>query len=237
MAKVSDSIDVHKLEDVQLKALWTLDKLHVSKDRLSATEIANYLIENCGASTSRQAVKYALEKEKKLVHKNNSGYKLMEEGRKKLSSVNYNDSVIMIEAGKPFSTKNIVVKDIFDSLKSPTFISDPYLDINTLDLLFKNFDKKKQIKFLTHTIVDKPLGIISRHLNDLRKEGFQIEIGVYSNFDLHDRYIMDDASFWLSGNSLNCIGNKESFIVQLGEDIRQSMLATFNNRWKVANKI
>lgn len=236
MTKISDSIDIHKLGDFQLKALWVLDKLYESKDRLSAVEITNYLVEKSGTSTSRQAITYALKKDKGIVHKNKNGYKLMEAGRKKLSTVNTN-SVIVIESGKPFSTKNVIVKEIFNNLKSPVFISDPYLDINTLDLLFKNFDKKKQIKILTHTIVDKPTGIFSRHLGELRQEGFQIEVGAYSNSDLHDRYIMDDNSFWLSGNSLNHIGSKESFIVRLGEDIRQSMLTTFNSRWKVANKI
>ncbi|HEY4479220.1 MAG TPA: hypothetical protein VI981_02605 [Candidatus Paceibacterota bacterium] len=236
MAKISDSFEVHKLDDLQLKGLWVLDKLSDSKDRLSSVEIADYLIEECGISTSRQAITYALEKEGGIVHKNKGGYKLMEAGRKKLAAGNSN-SVIVIESGKPFSTKNVIVKDIFNNLKSPVLISDPYLDINTLDLLFKNLDKKKQTKILTHKIADKPSGTFSRHLGELRQEGFQIEIGVYSNSDLHDRYIMDDNSFWLSGNSLNYIGNKESFIVRLGEDIRQSMLATFNNRWKIANKI
>ncbi len=236
MVKISNSIDVHKLDDLQLKGLWVLDKLADSKDRLSAVEIADYLIENSNISVSRQAITYALEKEAGIVHKNKSGYKLMETGRRKLAAGNSN-SVIVIESGKPFSAKNVVVKDIFNNLKSPIFISNPYLDINTLDLLFKNLDKKKQTKILTHAVADRPSGIFSRHLGELRQEGFQIEVGVYSNSDLHDRYIMDDDFFWLSGNSLNYIGNKESFIVRLGEDIRQSMLSTFNNRWKIATKI
>ena len=81
------------------------------------------------------------------------------------------------------------------------------------------------------------MGIFSRHLAELRKENYQIEVGVYSSSDLHDRYIMDEKSFWLSGNSLNHLGDKESFIVCLGEDVRQSMMTTFNNRWKVTTKI
>lgn len=236
MGKTSDSFDVHELGDLQLKAIWVLDKLSDSKDRLSAGEVADYLVEECGTSTSRQAVSYALEKDAGIVHKNKSGYKLMEKGRKKLADANA-DSVIVIESGKPFSTKNVIVKQILSSLKSPVLICDPYIDINTLDLLFKNFDKKKQIKILTHTVNDRPSGTFSRHLGELRQEGFQIEIGVYSNSDLHDRYLMDDGTFWLSGNSLNHIGNKESFVVRLGEDIRQSMLSTFNSRWNSSQKI
>ena len=49
--------------------------------------------------------------------------------------------------------------------------------------------------------------------------------------------IINSQTFWLSGNSLNHLGNKESFIVRLGEDLRQSMLAIFNSRWKVSKKV
>ena len=235
---ILDSIDVHTLGDLQLQALWTLEKLsNETKNRFSANEIASYLIETCGVSTSRQAVTYAIGKEKTVCHKNKSGYKLMEPGRKKLIEQTQNNQVIFIEANKPFSAKNIALKDLFDGLQDETSICDPYIDIHTLDLVFKNSDNKKPVKILTKNIIDKPTGTFSRHLSDLRGEGYQIEVGVYTSSDLHDRYIMDSKTFWLSGNSLNHLGSKESFIVRLGEDIRQSMLATFNNRWKVASKI
>jgi len=38
------------------------------------------------------------------------------------------------------------------------------------------------------------------------RKGFNIEVRVYKQSTLHDRYIMDDKSFWLSGNSLNYSG-------------------------------
>jgi hypothetical protein len=239
MSRKSDSLNIYDLKDLQLEAIWILDHFSDSKDRLSSLEIANYLTENYKISTSRQAVRYALEKETGVVHKNKDGYKLMEVGLKKLitpSSKNSNN-LFLIEPGKPFSAKNIVLKNIFDNLKSPILISDPYLDIDTLNVLFKNIDQKKQVKFLTHNLIDKPSGILSRHLKEIRQEGFQIEVGIYSNSELHDRYIMDNNLFWLSGNSLNHLGDKESFLVSLGEDVRQSMLATFNNRWKISQKI
>lgn len=238
MTKISDSLDVHTFGDLQLQTLWALEKLSSdTQDRFSGTDIANHLIETCGVSTSRQAVRYALEKEKSVAHKNKNGYKLMEPGRKKILEQTQNNKVIFIEANKPFSAKNIALKDIFAGLKGETLICDPYIDIHTLDIVFKNSDKKKPVKILTKNIIDKPTGTFARHLADLRNEGYKVEIGVYSSSDLHDRYIMDSKTFWLSGNSLNHLGNKESFIVCLGEDIRQSMSATFNNRWKVASKI
>lgn len=116
MAKVSDSIDVHPLDDLQLQALWALEQLtNGDNDRFSGASIANHLIEVCGISTSRQAIRYALEKEKSVVHKNKTGYKLMEPGRKKLNSQISDDRVVFIEAGKPFSAKNVELKKYFPS--------------------------------------------------------------------------------------------------------------------------
>ena len=161
----------------------------------------------------------------------------MESGRKQLREANGNGEVIAIEAGKPFSAKNIELKKVFSSLSGEIFIADPYLDIHTLDVIVKNVDTTMPVKILTQNLIDKPSGILGRHLAELRKEGYQIEVGVYGSSDLHDRYLMDSNSFWLSGNSLNHLGEKESFVVRLGEDIRQSMMATFNNRWKAAKKI
>jgi len=238
MAKISDSIDVHSLDDLQLQALWALEQLtDVGSDRFSGASIANHLIEVCGISTSRQAIRYALEKEKLVAHKNKTGYKLMEPGRKKLGSQISDDRVVFIEAGKPFSAKNIGLKKIFSQLNGQIDVSDPYIDMQTLDSVFKNIDKKHKVRILTQNVIDKPKGTFGRHLADLRNEGYQVEVGVYSNSDMHDRYIMDIKTFWLSGNSLNHLGSKESFIVRLGEDVRQSMSATFNNRWKIAVKI
>ena len=236
--KISDTIDPHVLPSIKLKAFWVLDRLEESgNDRFSAGAMSTFLIEKYTIKTSRQAIEYALKQDRHATHKNNSGYKLMESGRKQLKELKQKEEVVMIEAGKPFSAKNIALKNIFATLKGEILICDPYVDINTLDIIFKNSDKKKPVKILTQNIIDKPTGTFTRHLADLRNEGYKVEIGVYSSSDLHDRYVMDKQTFWLSGNSLNHLGNKESFLVRLGEDIRQSMLATFNNRWKVITKI
>jgi hypothetical protein len=232
--KISESLDVHNLPDLHLKALWALDKLSSeSNDRFSASAVASYLVEKCGVNTYRQAVDYALAKDRSRIHRNQSGYKLMEPGRKALAALVVN-RVIFIESGKPFSTKNIVLKELFQRLRNRILICDPYLDIHTLDLLFKNVEKEIPLKILTRNIADKPTGTFHRHLAELRREGFQIEVGQHTASELHDRYIMDDSSFWLSGNSLNHLGNKESFLVALGEDVRQSMLTLFNSRWGAA---
>lgn len=100
MEKISDSLNIHTFNDLQLQALWVLEKISSDKqDRFSSLHIANYLIETCGINTSHQAIRYVLEKEKSLVHKNKNGYKLMEPGRKKLLDKLQNN--ISIEVKKP----------------------------------------------------------------------------------------------------------------------------------------
>jgi len=232
--KISREIDVHDLPDLDLQALWALDALCTdTADRFSATTIANFLVEQCGVNTYRQAVAYALEKDNTLAHKNKDGYKLMQPGRTALA-VLITNRVVFIESGKPFSAKNVLLKDLFARLKGEILICDPFVDIRTLDVLFKNVEKQKPVKVLTRNVSDKPTGTFARHLGEMRSEGFQIAIAQYAASELHDRYIMDDVAFWLSGNSLNHLGNKESFLVSLGDDIRKSMLQLFNSRWSAA---
>ncbi len=232
--KISASIDIHALADLQIKAIWVLDNMaNNNEDRFSAIAISNFLIEKCGFNTSRQAITAALNRDKKICNKNRDGYKLMECGRKKLLE-QINDNVVFIEPGKPFSAKNIALKKVFGEFRGNVKICDPFVDIYTLDIIFKNIDKKCTINILTANIIDKPIGIFNRHLEELRQEGFNIEVRVYKQSTLHDRYVMDDKSFWLSGNSFNHLGKKESFLVLLGGDIYQSMSSMFNNRWKTS---
>lgn len=224
------SIDVYSLPNLSLKAYWVIDSLTtLQKDRFSSTEIANFLIEKIGIKTSRQAIEYALKIDTQACHKNKQGYKLMQNGKNTLYVQN---KVTFIDSGKPFAAKNFTIKEIFGSDYKELLICDPYIDINTLDIVYKNFLTEVPIRILTVNVIDKPQGIFKRQLIDLSKEGFNIEVHIYDKSVLHDRYVISDNSFWLCGNSLNYLGNKESFIVLLGDDIRQSMLSTFNSRWK-----
>lgn len=237
--RVTDPLDVHNLRTPLMRALWAIDQMtNGDSDRFSASEISNYLVEKCRVPASRQAITETLRKAKTLCHKNLSGYKLMEDGRRSLaSSESASDGIhtIMIEAGKPFTAKRVDLAKVFSGLKGTIRICDPYVDVRTLDLLFTHLASEMRVLILTSNIIDKPSGAFARYLNDLRAEGYQVEVGVYGR-DLHDRYIIDDTVFWHSGNSLNHLGNKESFITRLGDDVRQSMRALFDTRWKTAVK-
>lgn len=234
-SRKTSSIDIHSLENLSLKTYWVIDQLTTAQqDRFSSAEVAKFLVEDVGINTSRQAVEYALKKDDGACNKNKQGYKLMQKGKDLLNNLN---KVIFIDADKPFAAKNFTLKEVLGVGYKELSICDPYVDLNTLDIVYKSFLKGVPIRLLTSNIIDKPNGSFKRQLADLNKEGFNVEVRIYKNSTLHDRYLINDKHFWLSGNSLNYIGNKESFIVLLGNDIRQNMLSTFNSRWKISTSI
>lgn len=234
MAKISDAIDPHSLSTTVLRCYWALDHLEtVDKNRFSLTEIRHCLIEEVGISVTLEAVRKALSRAGRGVNRNNSGYRLMEAARKELVAAQ-SDETIFIESGQPFSAKRVQLGKIFKGMKGTIRICDPYVDPSTLDLIFSLLERKQSVRILTQKIIDKPVGTMKRVLADLIKEGFSVEIREYSASGIHDRYILDDSSMWLSGNSLNHLGDKESFIVKIGEDIRQSTCSLFDSRWKTS---
>jgi len=234
-SKISEQVDVHDLPSLTLKAYWALDRLSSSdKDRFTIGEITAYLIEKAGVTTYEQLVRYALKKSKTAYDKNKFGYKLMQDGKNELQKHSGQNGVVFVDANKPFSAKSFTLNKILGDDYRELAICDPYVDYNTLDVIFKNCKKNIPIRVLTAKVIDKPTGMLNRQLRDLKDEGFNVEIRVYGSTILHERYIINEKHFWSSGNSLNHLGTKESLLILLGEDTRQSMLAMFNSRWKAA---
>lgn len=233
--KVSSTVNIDDLPTLETKAYWVLDKLTVpGKDRFTANEVAEYLIEKERVSTSRQAVGYSLQKKKGACHKNSEGYKLMSGGEAEVLKHATQKKVVFIDGNKPFSAKNFSLKEVIGDSYKEIAICDPYVDTNTLDVIFKNFKKGIPIRLLTVNLVEKLPGVFKRQLGHLNNEGFNVEVRVYKSSQLHDRYIMTEKIYLHSGNSLNYIGQKESTLILLGSDTQQIMMATFNGRWKTS---
>ncbi len=89
-------------------------------------------------------------------------------------------------------------------------ICDPYISIRALDLLVR-VDKSVMIKIISHQLEDIPKGIFSRTLSELRREGFDINVRIYNNSELHDRYVITDKGMWLVGHSLKDIRQERMF--------------------------
>ena len=233
--KELESFDVHLLPDVLSISLWVIEYLSNDEtDRFGSTEIAKYIVDKLGISTSKQAVQAALTKatKDKLCHKESGGFKLMKSGQDELLKQMKKGRVTLLEPGKPFSA-GVELGNIFSQMNGVARFSDPYVDEKTLDIIHKHFaDSKASIRILTSQVANESR--FKRDLEKMKVEGIVVEVRKIDKGVLHDRYFIDDKHFWLSGNSLNNLGKKESFIVMLSDGIRQSMLQTFNSRWQSA---
>lgn len=229
--------DPHKYVRVWEKALWVLNVVSNECEigRLNCNEISSFLTNVIEIDTSYQAVRYAMNNLKRgLVNGSRSGFKIMEKGRKEIESKKQNIDSKHIKPGEQLSSKALFCEQILSKLRGEVRICDPYIGPRLLDLLL-NIDKKHTIKILTTQVEDKPAGIFSRALSDIKKEGYDIEIKIYNKSELHDRYIIDGNQMWLVGHSIKDLGNKESFVINVGKDMKDSALSTFNRRWKISS--
>ena len=230
-----ESFDIHLFPDVLSTSLWVMEYLSGEENsQFGSTEISKYIVDNLGISTTKQAVQAALTKaaKEKLCHKDKGGFKLMKSGQDELLKQMRRGRVTLLEPGKPFSA-GVELGNIFSQMGGVVRISDPYVDEKTLDVVHKHLsDSGLTIRILTSQVANETR--FKRDLGKLQAEGIAVEVRKIDKGILHDRYFIDDKHFWLSGNSLNHLGNKESFIVMLSDGIRQSMLQTFNSRWQSA---
>ena len=232
--------DPHTYSRSLERALWVMEVVQkeLGIDRLKPSHIAKILTEKIGIAASPQAINIALERAKKgLVHRSRDGFKLMEKGRAELFALSADkQAVVVVEPGKPFTSKTFLLQNVLSQLKGEIKICDPYCGPGTLDIL-SQLDKKKRIFLLTQTIVDKPQGNFERVFRDFKAERPNVAIRVYDKSVLHDRYIIAERDMWLIGQGLKDLGKKESFLVRMGDDIKESMAAVFDRRWKIASPI
>lgn len=227
--------DIHLYDDPRREAFLTLEIAETEFDtaRLTSSQISDILVNNFSISRTPQAIASTLGKaaRNRLVHKNSDDkFKLMELGREELYLVEAdNPGAFYIEPGKPFSAKLVLLNDILSKVENRVWISDPYVSIRLLDLL-NVLEPDIQIRILTQTVQGK--GEFKRALIDFKREHPKTEVRIVDSDELHDRYILSEKRMWLVGHSLKDLGRRESFIVALGEDIRNSMSEVYEERWK-----
>jgi hypothetical protein len=137
----------------------------------------------------------------------------------------------LIEAGKVYSGKKLLQEILANNIGTSMNICDPYIGSRTLDFL-TIITKKCKVSILTQTIENK--NNFERELKDFKKEFSQIdvEVRVYSKSALHDRYIITDDSVWSVGASLKDLGNKDTIISKLGDEVKDALSETFEKRWQ-----
>ncbi len=217
------------------QVLWVLG---VMKDRLdvrwvTATQIATALRDVHGIYLSRQRVQAILSADRRSVASNQRGgvrsYQLMQAGLEELLSAG--PDVVFIEPSKALSGIRSA-QALMQSFSGLLRFCDPYVESASLDLLAEA-TAVSEIRLLTVNI--KKAQAFARDLAAFRKEHpTKIEVRQATAGTLHDRYGIDDTRMMLFGTSLNGIGKKQSLIVELGEDVRTTVLAAFDAAWAVA---
>jgi len=146
--------------------------------------------------------------------------------------------VFYFEAGKKYTPKRLLAKDILAGLTGELRIVDPYCSERTLDCL--RDIKGRPVKFLTK-LPQKARECFLRELHDFKSEYPDMEFRDYPNTDLHDRYIISHSSLVILGHSIKDLGSKESFAIVLSEAISRNIVEAlsenFDGRWKQSNPL
>ncbi len=232
----SNSGNVHSFSDDRRRILWAL---WVTRDDailayLTPAQISDALRDVEGVHVPRQRVTAILSKEKITVAgKRIAGkphFKLMKAGEDVLhESIS---SSIYVDPTRAFSEIRRM-EDILSKLKGGLKICDPYIDNKTLDFL-SECRTATDARLLTVNVLKESK--VRRDFTAFRKEhALQLVIKVISQGILHDRYIIHSDGMLLLGTSLNGFAKKQSFVVNVGMDIRSSTEKAFDDFWSRAN--
>jgi hypothetical protein len=228
---VGEYPDVHLLTDELDAALWVLmvgaEKLGLSD--FTASEVSDVLTHGYLRPLTRQRAAAVLASANGLVVKKPKSsparFVVMKTGMDRLRGKQ--SDVLLIDPDKAFSTAQRL-DQLLGGLQGDVMLCDPYVDHKTLVHLTA-VPKLSSIKLLTLNILDSAK--FRQRLTAYSKEYGNLEVRTSSTPDLHDRYLIDSSRMWLLGTSLNGIGKKQSFVVAVGTDLRQSTQQFFTGRW------
>jgi len=155
-------------------------------------------------------------------------YMLLDEGRAAIAG---GDEAIIFVNPDTALQRTLKLHDLLAKLKGTVRICDPYLDNLTIEHL-QACQKTAPIRVLTMNLRDT--GPLRRVVAAAKTSGYDLEIRTVTSRTLHDRYVIDDTDMVILGTSLNGFGKKQSFVIQAGPDIRQTVLAEFERQWQTA---
>jgi hypothetical protein len=139
----------------------------------------------------------------------------------------------LIESGKVYSGKKLFQEIVMSKIASSAKICDPYCGTRILDLI-SEIKQKCTISLLTQLVEQE--ATFKRELKDFAKEfqHLKIEVRVFNGKNLHDRYIISDGNCWSIGSSLKDLGNRDTTITKLEDEVRYAIEEMFDKRWREA---
>lgn len=220
------------------QVLWLLA---VAKERLGVAwvrsgEVAVALRDVFGVHIPRQRVQALLAVDRRRVAMNRRGgirtFQIMQAGLDDLLAKG--PDVLFIEPDKALTALRSV-EALMQAFRGVLRFCDPYVEAASLDLLAQATGVS-EIRLLTVNI-GKPQ-VFARDLAAFRKEHpAKIDVRQAVAGTLHDRYAIDDSRMLLFGTSLNGLGKKQSFIVEVGPDMRSNATSAFDREWSKATVV
>ena len=250
-ADTSDLPDFYSLPSLLEQGLWILyvakEKLGVK--RLSRRQIVELAREAKEVKVDDQSLLQAFRRAGNMLHTTYGEdkityYEIMKSGKDHLLSVEAagSVSVFYFEPGEKFSSKRVLSQDIIRGLKGHLKMVDPYPGVRALDVIKEVADRP--VSFLTrieNLKKDADREAFLRELRDFTGEHTNIEFRSYPNEDIHDRYVISQASLLLLGHSMKDLGGKESFAIVLSAEasrnISSALTEAFDRRWKASRPI
>lgn len=227
--------DVHDLPGDRLRLLWILSRAEEisGSPLMTPAEISNVLRDAHQINVPWQRVEAILAREDDAVARRKKGgrraYQLMRSGLSEIQSLS--SGVVVINPEQALSSiRRFQV--VLQSLKGDIRICDPYTDPRTIDMLAE-CRSAESVKLLTVNIY-KERSVRRDMAAFLVEHEAPLSIRVAETPTLHDRYIIHDEGMLLVGASLNGIGKKQCFVVEVGWDIRDATLSVFNAAWAKA---
>jgi hypothetical protein len=199
-------------------------------------EVASLCRDHLGINLSRQKVEGILSTRRDLAARRRIEgrwrYQIMRAGVEYASGAS---AGVLFVAPERALTQLRAVQDLLGSLEGVLRICDPYLSPRSLDFVVQCI-KASDIRVLTGQVSGR-----STFVGDLKATqsqlGVPVEVRVAAGGILHDRYIIHDSGVVLIGTSLNGLGNKQSVVVALGEDMRTLLLTAFDGIWAGAQQL
>jgi hypothetical protein len=214
--------------------LLVLGQERASMNSMTALQISDVLHEVYRLDITRQGAFARLKSAKGLVSvRRLSGQLVFTAMQPAIDRIHSNANGIMIVDPFRAFTALRSLESLLNGLQGKVLICDPYVDPKTL-IHLASIPSSCSIILLTSTIND--LGRFRKELQAYQKQYGNLELRVAATQDLHDRYLIEEQRrMWIFGHSLNGIGKKESFVIAMGQDVREEMTTRFSARWNAAS--
>lgn len=244
--------ELHARSNALELSLWVLrsTKDLALADRLSAKQVHDILGElevGCGLNAIKVALSRARDREI-IASAGSAGvaYGISKRGRALLDRTDpvHGIEVWHVEPGKKWTAwRNL--EDFSPMLSGPLQISDPYYgqrSLHALQILANRPDGVRLLSCLPASRRGTTGSTVRVAAGDFVSQTPNVEIRLVAPpAPFHDRYIVSDHSLTILGQGLEGLGEKESFVIHLPEELVADTLQTlrqdFETRWQAATRV